>query len=196
MKLPFLMTFSFICLVSLSGCVSLATLQTAQPLDPGKVNIDLGAAVHATNSFAFIPEAGARVGLFTNADLGAKVSLGGLFFVDAKYQFIDSPIRVSGDLGWSYSESSNIASIGWYPTVLIGQDHWYAGIRETHLSSSGEIDLAGTQKISASKWFLTDFVVGASLGDQLRILPELNFIFPTNGKALIMEGIGFQFNYW
>ena len=188
--------------VLLSGCMSYTTLQSAKTLEPGKVIVGGGGALPiAGKDVAFYPELSARIGLFNHFDMGLKYSIPSLIFLDGKYQLIEQPFYLSADLGWSYfSYSESIGSskgtfTGWYPMVIVGQDHWYAAVKEVYFTMQGEIDVFGLYKYSASGWISTNVVVGGIIGTKVRLLPELNFIIPKKGNTLIVPALGLQFAF-
>lgn len=191
----------FVLAFLLSGCMSYTTLQSPKTLKPGKVILGGGAALPISDSeVKFFPELNTRIGLFNHFDIGAKYSAPSLFFLDGKYQIIENPFYLSADLGWSYfSYSGDIGDsrgtfTAWYPMVIVGQDHWYAAVKEVYFITQGEVDVFGLYKYSSSGWICTNVTVGGIIGTNVRLLPELNFIIPQNGKVLFVPAFGLQFS--
>lgn len=184
----------------INGCMSYTTLQSAKTLKPGKVILGGGAAIPISNNEAqFYPELNARVGIFNHMDIGVKYSVPSLIFLDGKYQIIEKPFYLSADLGWSYySYSGGIGDskgtfTGWYPMIIVGQDHWYAAVKEVYFTTQGEINVFGLYKYNDSGWISTNVVVGGIIGTNVRLLPEINFIIPDKGKVLFVPALGLQF---
>jgi hypothetical protein len=184
----------------LSGCMSYTTLQSPNTLNPGKAILGAGTALPISdNEVKFYPEINARIGLFNHFDIGAKYSAPSLFFFDGKYQIIEDPLYLSADLGWSYfSYAGGIAGskgtfTAWYPMIIAGQDHWYAAVKEVYGETQGEVDIFGLFKFSSSGWISTNVTVGGIIGTNVRLLPELNFIIPKEGKVLFVPAFGLQF---
>lgn len=183
-----------------SGCMVYSTLQSAKTIKPGEVLAGAGFAFPMTeNRTHFMPEVNARVGVVNNFDVCAKYSWPSLFFLDGKIQLIDEQVTLSADLGWSFfNYSGDIGkskgkSTGWYPMLILGQEHWYVGIKEVYFSTEGEFEFFGINKFQGSGWITTNIIAGGVIGKNIRLLPEVNFIIPRNGKTLIAPALGVQF---
>ena len=179
----------------LSGCVSYTTLQSARPIDPGEVDLDAGTAVFPGKRTSVIPEVGVRAGVARNFDMGAKFNFTGVLSADGKVQFIEKPLRVSADFGWSYfglRGDINSTTVAFYPSILVGEDHWYAGVRQTYETSSGTFNIFGPGSFSSDQ-VSTNIVLGGSIGDKVRVLPEINIYFREDEKPFIVPALGFQF---
>ena len=181
-----------------SGCISYSTLQTPDTLPPGKVAGGVGASfIHGGTML----EAGGRVGVARNFDIGLKYSIPRLFFADAKFCFTDHPLVVSGDLGvstfanaWSENDNASGSTTGIYPMILVGQKHWYAGVKENYLSTSGSLDLFGRVNYSGSGWLGPSVLFGLWLGgDDVRLLAEVNMFFFRGMDTFVVPALGFQF---
>jgi hypothetical protein len=191
---------ALVALILLSGCMSLTTLQSAKTLDPGKVTVGLGAGLATDGkSGGPVAEAGMRAGVAKNFDFGAKWSYPLLLFFDGKYQVADGSLKVAADLGWSYFSYNGLignihgTSYGWYPMLMIGQDHWYAAVKGVYFSTSGQFDFFGTQSFSDSRWISTNVVFGAVIGSKWQFMPEVNCIIPMySGKTIIVPAVGLQ----
>ena len=193
----------FVLALVVTGCQSFTMLQTPVPVAPGHVTAGIGAAVPVSKGDAGVfPEVSARIGLTSWADAGVKMSLGGMLLVDGKVQWVEAPIHLATDLGWSYhhwsggsGNSTSITTIGWYPAVMIGDDHWYAGLRGTYIATTGQFDFFETQSVNGHQWICSDLFVGASIGGSFRVLPEFNFYkFKGSGKVTVVPAFGFQLN--
>lgn len=182
-------------LCSIGGCISYTTLQTPDTLPPGKSAFGLGVSTGAGPAVTL--EAGGRLGIAKNFDAGLKYSAPSLFFLDGKLQLLDAPLTVSADLGFSVfsyeNHNQDSRSTAFYPMVLVGQRHWYAGLKETYLSTTGTLDLFGKLDYSGSTWMGPSVVLGGWLGDDsFRVLGEVNVMF-FNGKTGVVPAIGLQF---
>jgi hypothetical protein len=187
-------------LSSLAGCMSYTTLQSPKTLEPAEVLIGTGAAVPVEKGSGFMYELNSRVGIVRNFDIGAKLVVGSLIFLDGKYQILRDPINISADLGWSYFSYSGVVGNSkgkttcWYPMIIAGQDHLYVAVKKVYMSTEGEFELFTTWKYSGSGWISTNIVAGAILGEKIRLIPEVNLIIPDNGKkSIVIPAIGLQF---
>jgi hypothetical protein len=185
-----------------SGCISYTTLQSAKPLEPGKVLGGVGSSLLIEGKdVGFMPEAHMRIGILPSFDIGGKYIFPSLFFLDGKVQLIDKPFSVSADLGWSYFSFSgkdglsNGISTGWYPMIIIGQDHWYAAVKRVYMTTQNEFEFFGKQKFSGEGWAMTNVVVGGVIGTKFRLVPEVNFIIPSGGRMFILPAVGLQFAF-
>jgi hypothetical protein len=191
----------FCILIYCNGCVSYSTLQSTKTLSPGKVIIGGGSSFPvADEGVVFEPELNARIGIIKDFDVGAKFSIPSLFFLDGKFQILDRPFAVSADLGWSYfSYSDDIdnswgKSTGWYPMLIAGEDHWYIAFKEVYFITKGEFHYYGlNNKLEGAGWISTNITAGAIIGNNVRLIPELNLIVPRKGKSLFVPAIGLQF---
>jgi hypothetical protein len=182
----------------LSGCMSYTTLQSPKTLESGQVILGGGIATSFDGGDASF-EFNGRIGIVHNFDVGAKIVMPSLYFVDAKYQLFHDPIDISADLGWSSFSNSSQSShdkgstTAWYPMLLFGQDHWYVGVKQVILKSTGQFELFGTQKFSYSGLWSTNIVIGGIFGTNIRMMPEINFIMLNGGnKPVIVPAIGVQ----
>jgi hypothetical protein len=197
-KLYLMISILVLVLINLTGCMSYTTLQSPKTLDGGEVLF--GAGVSSPDVRVPLIEVNTRVGIIRNFDIGAKFDMGSLIFLDGKYQILRDPINISADLGWSYfSHTGNFGeskgkTTCWYPMIIAGQDHWYVGVKRVHWSTEGEFEIIGDWKYSGSGWFSTNVVAGGIVGEKVRFMPEVNFIFPDSGeRTLIVPAIGIQF---
>lgn len=195
--------FLAIVLLVVAGCQSFTMLQTPIPVEPGHITAGLGAAIPVLeNSTGLVPEANVRLGLTSWADAGVKVSMGGMVMVEGKVQWLSSPVHVSTDIGWSThhwsggsGNGTSVTTTGWYPALLIGDDHWYAGIRGTYISSSGTIEFFEKQSVEGRQWVCSNLILGASIGTTFRIIPEVNlYHFKNSNGITFIPAVGFQLN--
>jgi hypothetical protein len=197
------------CLIFFAGCISSTTLQTPETLAPGKVSINLGNAIPQNGKDGTI-EFGGRVGILTDFDAGIKFvpsfpsissdqSLTSpLLFIDGKVQFTRQPLAVAFDLGYSHSgfhtSDGSVTCNAWYPLVLVGQQHWYTGIKGVIANYTGEANLFHTTiRANGTSWIATGWVLGGSIGTKLRILPEIDTYFTGHGKPYLVPCFGIQY---
>ena len=178
-----------------TGCMSYSTLQTADTLEPGEVRAGVGSVV--VDGEAFFPEAGARIGVVNNLDVGLKYSLPSLIVLDAKYQFLKTGIDASFDVGWSYYSDDEISMNGFYPMVIIGQKHWYFGVKGNYFSSSGSFTIFDDEvSLKGSGYFGTSIITGGIIGnDNFKLLLELNSYISDSNKPFFVPGIGIYLDF-
>lgn len=194
-----------ICIVSicsvfvLAGCISLSTLQTAETVDPGNVQLGLGAAYAS----GFMLEAGARVGVLKNLDVGAKYSFPSLVWLDGKIQLTQQPDLFAFDLGWSsfstdwgllHSEAIKTTTSCWYPAIYYTRGRFYTGVRGTIMKLNGTVSVFDADiSVHGTKYVFTNLVLGYSIGDKVRVLPEINIYVPSySGKTALVPAVGLQ----
>lgn len=189
-------------LLILNGCMVYSTLQSAKALDPGEVILGGAAAFPIDNQkVGFFPEIAGRVGIVKKFDAGIKYSAPQLIFVDGKYQILDGSVYLSADLGWSYfSYTGDIAkdkgtTTAWYPMLIVGQDHWYAAVKEVYFMTEGEFEFFGSQSFKGAGWLTTNITLGGILGTKFRVIPEVNLIIPRNGSTLVVPALGLQVKF-
>lgn len=199
MKTIEIIFFVFALTVSLTGCVSYSTLQSGKPLEPGSVLVGGGSSVVLIDkSIGVIPEINARVNVVPQVDFGITYILPSVYYLDTKVQLLDKPFILSAGVGFSnlsYSEksrNSNGNTAGWYPTLIAGQEHWYAAVKGVYFEKKVDVQFCGP-KTKESGWLLTNIILGGVIGDHLRLLPELNIIFPKSGKTFLVPALGLQF---
>jgi hypothetical protein len=194
-----LLILIYLCLgILLSGCMSYTTLQSPKTLESGQVILGGGIATSFEGGRPSV-EFNSRIGILHKFDVGAKIVIPSLYFVDAKYQILDEPVAMSADLGWSSFSNSSQSSddkgttTAWYPMLIIGQDHWYVGVKQVFLRSTGQFEFFGTQKFSYSGLWSTNVVIGGIFGTNIRMMPEINFIMLNGGnKPIIVPAVGVQ----
>ncbi len=128
----------------LSGCMSFTTLQTAETLQPGSVQLGAGTMVSESGGdWVALPEVSGRLGVVNDLDVGVKYSPPDVVMLDGKYRFLNNGIEGAFDFGWSTNTGHNeaVKLHGYYPMLLIGQKHWYAGVKGLFFTTTGEISL-------------------------------------------------------
>jgi len=95
------------------------------------------------NERAFMAETSLllRRGFPGNTEIGIKfVGLpwsGGAVYTDAKWLMLDGPLKASVDLGLSYwSNIDVLASVGYHPAVIAGNDRLYGVLQANYVRSS------------------------------------------------------------
>jgi hypothetical protein len=196
----FQILFAFGMLLSASGCISYTTLQNAVPIEPGTAVAGVGTSLMIEgDEIGVMPEADVRIGVLPSFDIGGKFVVPSLFFLDGKVALMRSPFTLSADLGWSYfsysgkSGTSSGVSTGWYPMIIMGQDHWYVAVKRVYLLTSAQFEFFGKQTFNGEGWAMTNLVVGGVIGSKFRLLPEVNFIAPTGGKMFVLPAVGVQY---
>lgn len=180
--------------LTLPACVSLSTFQSPVPLEKGRLALGAGAVAlipsDSSESAGLMPELYARYGLGSDVDVTGKF-LGippfGALYGDVKFRMAREPFSVSGVLGASVAGTDSLYTVGFYPMLLAGSEHFYVGGKAILFSANaGDI----VEDVSSSMYGL---VVGASLGQRMRFLPELNLYFGGE-KVLPVFGVGFQYD--
>ena len=189
-KLLMIITILCMIMVLLSSCVSISTLQTPETLEPGDIQVGAGTLVIYDEANGLFPlfEIGGRFGLAKNVDIGFKYAYLNVWVFDAKYQFIEGKINASIDMGASVCKSGNDYYYALYPMVLVGQKHWYAGIKGTATIRQHEFGgIAPT------------IITGARIGkDKFNMLIELNTIINLedgNFGVVVLPSIGFNYKF-
>lgn len=111
---------------NLTGCISLSNLQSAETLPPGEFESGIGSIV-APN--LIIPEISARYGISENWDAGLKFTPPQLLSLDLKHRFFQDKISLSADLTVSYFQYDEVTVWGYYPSIIVGRQHWYTGFK-------------------------------------------------------------------
>jgi hypothetical protein len=178
----------------ISGCMSFSTLQTAETLPPGQLQIGAGAIVaKGGTDWGAIPEVSGRVGVVNDLDVGLKYSLLDVIMLDGKYRFLNSGIEGAFDFAWSTNTGDDPERVnGYYPMLIFGQKHWYAGVKAIYLTTTGSINLWGSDiSLNSSGYSATDFIVGGVVGGgALRALIELNTFVNNDGEVIMFPAVG------
>ncbi|NUQ82389.1 MAG: hypothetical protein HUU10_12325 [Bacteroidetes bacterium] len=183
----------FSALVLLSGCMSMVNLNDPVPLEPGQVQLAISSTIHPE----FIaPEAGVRVGIISDLDMGLKYMFPSGFATDAKYRLIDSKVDLTADVMYSYfTDGKNYRMHGFYPSLLAGGDLIYGGVRGMFFVSRGTIDLFGSEEsLEADGYFGTGLFLGARVGkNTFRLLPEINLLIRGHdGEVVMLPALSFS----
>jgi hypothetical protein len=178
-KLSIIFILPCLIMILFSSCVSYSTLQTPETLEPGHVYFGAGATmmcdIERPLDAAFIPEIAVRVGLVEGVDIGLKYTHPYMFLFDSKYQLYKGPVNVAMDFGISLQPIVTILTYGIYPMIMIGQEHWYLGVKGTF----GNFDVLGGEMLFEDPFYLgTTIVTGATIGSgHIKLLLELNTMF-------------------
>jgi hypothetical protein len=184
-------------LISLSGCVSLSSLQSPQVLEPKQQSHGFALAGfydHEQNKLELYEiDVYGRFGIAKHWDLGYKIYGIPFWFAgiqqDIKYQILDKSVKIAGDIGISYTRvEREINVFGFYPMLLVGTERFYAGVKAVYFTSSGGIEFFGSFRSQT----LSSLVFGVIIGKKQQIVPEINIYFFPQGETAILPGIGFQ----
>ena len=172
----------------LSSCISFSSFLMPETLKPGEVQVGTGVTL-AFNEGEIGPvlEAGGRVGLVNNLDIGFKYTNFLTFETDVKYQFINGKLNAAFDIKTSISRTfSEIYIYGIYPTILIGQKHWYARIKSTFILIEQNFDYLWSTIITGLKFRLKKFDILIELNSSVGC-EDINNVF--------LPSIGFNYNF-
>jgi len=180
-----------------TGCLSLSTFQSPEVLRPGEkaIGIALSGIGEGKEMSLYCLEVYGRYGVGEKCDAGIKMFFPGGIGVlgDIKQQHKLKPLLVSSDFGVSYFYGiEDFHVMGFYSTVLFGGKHFYSGLK---------CIIWGTFDNGLSVCPpLLGILIGASIGNTIRVLPEINlYFFPeTNGYCstpFYTPGIGIQFTF-
>ncbi|MDX1674382.1 MAG: hypothetical protein R3314_06200 [Longimicrobiales bacterium] len=196
-SLPLLLIAPFV-----AGCVSFSIFQGPETLEQGELTGGVAASFYSLpgdtagdgQTGGPWPELGVRYGLGANLDLGVKfagIPPFGTTYADLRWQITDAPVPVTAGLGGSYvswdpgNETDTFSFSALYPSLAVGTDRlWVAG--------RGIIVSAGTTGDLFVAERLWGIVAGTSIGDRVRLLPELQVYFGEN-DPLVGLGLGLQF---
>lgn len=181
------------------GCYTLTTFNSPQTTPDGEAALGAGMGAYVQTgegnnvTMSAVPVAHGRIGLGDRWDAGAQLSPF-VLFTDVKYQLVDQSVGVAADVGVS-AGFPNL--VGVYPALFVGTDRFYVGGRVAALSSTQDLDdddVVVDEEFSST---LPGIMVGASLGNQVRIMPELNLYFPTNDRdPFFLPAIAFKYRFW
>lgn len=185
-------------LILLSGCVSLSSLQSPKVLEPKQESHGFALAgfydqdQHKLGLYEV--DLYGRFGIAKHWDWGYKIYGIPFWFAgiqgDIKYQILDKPLKIAGDIGLSYARVENdINTVGVYPMLLVGYQRFYTGVKAVYFISNGEIEFFDSFR---ARHALPGIVFGAIIGKKQQIVPEINLYFFPQGEAAILPGIGFQ----
>lgn len=193
-------------LLGLTGCFSLSTFQSPQVLEPGQKSLGFGVSgfyIESEDVSGIIEfDIFGRYGLANRLDGGIKIfglpAIAGGIQGDLKYQVLKDPFFLSFDLASFYAtiptlfdEDENINTFGITPLILVGNRTFYGGAKIYSISRFDKIDLFGSiSKLRATE-SMPALVLGATLGKNAKIIPEVNIYF-FGGETVLIFGIGLQ----
>ena len=127
-----------------------------------------------------------RVGLGHGWDTGLRLTIPSGPYADIKWNFLARPFLLTADLGGFYQSVaeddmtehyiSDTLAYGVCPALLVGTKTAYVGIRASVRRGFGHRMTSGTVGWSTSPSFL----IGASFGDRIRIMPVSELIWSDN----------------
>lgn len=176
--------------IMLSSCLTFSNLTTPEVLEPGEVQVGAGASlmINAPDEIFPIYEIGGRLGVAEKFDVGLKYTVFQVLTTDVKYQFLDGKLDAAVDLETSFFCSEGNYIIGIYPAILIGQKHWYTGIKATFGTLAYGFDYAYTTAIAGVRIGIKKF----------NILLEGNAIISTEDNDFeigFYPSIGFNYKF-
>ena len=185
-----------IAMLLLAGCASYGVYHGPEIVEPGSTEIGVG--LMGTRSSAWGPgdpvilpgelSLIARHGVSERVDVGGRLAFFPLMLLldeppvvglygDVRYRFVDDPLLVTGSIGASALLADDDLLVGAYPTVIAGNERFYAGIR-----GIVQRTIYGGQ--STTDWTV-GVVSGAAFGERWIVRPELNVSFAEQFSALI-----------
>jgi hypothetical protein len=180
-------------LLAASGCVW-TVVEPPRVLPPG------GFAVSGLSGFAY---AGALVpsdfgvqlnaGVAPRVDAGLRASLGSGLYGQFRYQALTEPLLANAGIGLSYLPPTNLNPfshvdngrtrlLGLHPTITLGDDRRYCGLRVGALWLAREGERHNQHYREESFGLSPELVGGFVLGDRVQFIPEVFLI------AMIAEG--------
>ncbi len=185
----------------LISCYSYTTFQTPEVLEKGETILGVGISNKQPWEDQIFPEIYFRKPFVRTMDWGFKFKgipiTGGVILFDMKKSLMTTSIvTLSADLGLSFSsfnaeDLAHFQTIGIYPTLMLGNDHLYMGLKYNKLLISGNIDLFGDIPDQTSSMGIPSYFFGATLGTGLRLQPEITiFQFPDH-EMVVSYALGF-----
>ena len=182
-KFNYLLSIMGITLVALTSCAPLAMDQSPKVIAPGEKAILYG------GTYGYFPQESPvdfdslgiahmnfRSGLSDRMEWGIAAEFSKTYniTVDLKYQFLEKPFLLAGDLGCSLT--------GFYPLLLFGTEHLYGGLRYNIFFGGGGI---GAQPAGV--------FIGASFGKKLKIRPQISFQkWPYDDITIVTFGLSLE----
>jgi hypothetical protein len=189
-----------VCVMTLCGCITFSTFQSAEVQQKGELTGGIGILGFTGTGTSGLSEfvLQARYGLGSNFDTGIKFfgfpPFGGIYG-DIRYQFMKNPFYGTIQAGISYfgleddALDSKTSVIVYYPAIFFGTERYYGGFKWFH-ASTGFMLFDSDVTASGGK---PGIVAGAILGTKVKFIPEVNVYF--FDEVAIMPGIGFQFTF-
>lgn len=191
------------CSLLMHGCISFSTFQSAQTLEKGTLNANVGllTLLGEEGIAGAVPEAGFRLGVSDRMDVGVKALIPGIVLADIKLELIPGPVTLSFDLGYSLiamgdteedRNTNRVAAL--YPMLLLGGETWYSGIKTMYVTTGGYLNSIGSSGYAVSNWILPAITVGRIHGgERARALLEMNIFFTGDRHEIIlMPGLGIE----
>ncbi len=185
----------------ISGCASFSTFQTPVPLKENEAMFGLGVSgfVSPDGSAFGITDIYGRMGLSDRMDIGLKAFgiplgfLGGIM-LDGKYALVPGNTTVAFDFGISYFAIEDARLTGFYPSLLVGNDRFFGGLKLIYLYASQGINLFDAEPIGQAE-LIPGGVLGLAVGRKNKMMLEVNFYRFPEGDLVMFPGIGFQLRF-
>jgi hypothetical protein len=187
------------CVITLSGCITFSTFQSAEVQEKGELTGGIGilgfTGAGTSGLSEFVLQA--RYGLGSNFDAGVKFfgfpPFGGIYG-DVRYQFMKNPFYGTLQAGVSYfgfkDDNDNKTSVTvFYPAIFFGTERFYCGFKWIHATTGFTLF---DSDVTASGG-TPGIVAGAVIGTKTKFIPEINVYF--FDEVAVMPGIGFQFTF-
>jgi hypothetical protein len=200
-------TFSLISL--LSGCISLGGFQGPEVLPKGKTEVGVGMVAGDMlgddgGGALGLMELYGRYGLAPRLEIGGRTTgfwaagegALGAIMIEGKYQLLTQRPLVAAGMGLSYfglrAGEGQFVTLGFYPALWLGSPHFYTGMRVILIAAGSSIDdEVGTASLAG-------FVLGGTVGNSVRLRPELIVYIPLTGSdrhPLLLGGLGLSFRW-
>ncbi len=186
----------------LAGCYTFTISQTPKVLEPGKTVVGAAGAAAADPTSPEVAPLDVNVyvrhGLCHRLDAGLRVSVISFGATgDVKYQLVSGSLPIVADLGLSYGRIGQDTPATWLlgvsPSLLVGDEHVYGGVRVMYLVPN-QRPATITSGIAA-----LHLVVGGTMGNKLRVMPELGILVPINQNmypsTIVTGGCGVQYGF-
>lgn len=179
------------------SCASYSNFNTPVILDTGGSLAGVGISV-IRETDSVIPELYYRRNIFSKTDFGVKLSglpfLAGLAHIDIKRSIIQSnQFAISGGLGFSHEafngDPFNYTANSFIPDLYIGNERLYVALKYYQMNIDGNIDLLGGVNMTG-KHNLSSFTMGTTIGNHLRLQPEVTVMTPKGYDPSFLFSIG------
>ena len=133
--------------------------------------------------------------------------MGYRLFFDTKFNFVEHPLLISGDLGfmaWGIQAPLDdwITTVGLHPIVLIGSNHLYGGLgwnylefRTKHDHAADHVDPVPLQETHTSRELFPRIMLGIAAGKKWRFSSEISYYFETQSYPSLVVGFGIHRNF-
>jgi len=181
----------------LNGCTgSLSNLENPKVLNPGEVSSRIGTTFPGNPTPS--NDVALNIGVIRRVEVAAKTDLQSFTFA-LRYQLIDTPyvtlslskIRIVSKIVTNENESNPDGAL-WVPSLLIGRDHWYLGIKPAYSTFTGYIKNSSPLIIfESNKWNSITLIGGAIIrAGYVNFLLEINDYFSRPGSPILIPAIG------